>query len=290
MNQKTKKLLIPWIVFQIMLLVFFFFFAFSQYRNRFQEHIFTPAGGVYYFTMGNYDSDQNAYCVDETSGTAGIFTCGPYMTMKKGIYDITVYYESTGDGHMAYVESEDSAFYANGVKGDQILLDSHHTSRSFRVQLCRDVEDFEIQTSYSGSGSLTVSAVSVAQGATDTIHTLFLRVLLLLGVNLFISAYFYWKTHEISREKILISAGLTGIILLSSLPLWKNGFPRYTTDLNFFLMRVDGLKDGLLSGTFPVRIQPNWLNGYGYATSIFYGDLFLYFPALLRMQSILLPA
>lgn len=286
MNQKTKKLLIPWIVFQILLLVFFLISAFSQYRNRFQEHIFTPAGGVYYFTMGNYDSDQNAYCVDETSGTAGIFTCGPYMTMKKGIYDITVYYESTGDGHMAYVESEDSAFYANGVKGDQILLDSHHTSRSFRVQLCRDVEDFEIQTSYSGSGSLTVSAVSVAQGATDTIHTLFLRVLLLLGVNLFISAYFYWKTHEISREKILISAGLTGIILLSSLPLWKNGFPRYTTDLNFFLMRVDGLKDGLLSGTFPVRIQPNWLNGYGYATSIFYGDLFLYFPALLRMLGV----
>ena len=83
MNQKTKKLLIPWIVFQIMLLVFFLISALSQYRNRFQEHIFTPASGVYYFTMGNYDSDQNAYCVDETSGTAGIFTCGPYMTMKK---------------------------------------------------------------------------------------------------------------------------------------------------------------------------------------------------------------
>ena len=58
MNQKTKKLLIPWIVFQIMLLVFFLISAFSQYRNRFQEHIFTPAGGVYYLTMGNYDSDQ----------------------------------------------------------------------------------------------------------------------------------------------------------------------------------------------------------------------------------------
>ncbi|MBQ0042969.1 MAG: hypothetical protein KBS85_06630, partial [Lachnospiraceae bacterium] len=34
---------------------------------------------------------------------------------------------------------------------------------------------------------------------------------------------------------------------------------------------------------FPVRVQPNWLGGYGYATSVFYGDLFLYFPAMLRI-------
>lgn len=286
MKQSSKKILFSWIVLQVILLIVVIISACSQYRSRYQEHIFTPASGVYYYTMGSYDSQQNAYYVDESSGTAGIFTCGPYMTMKKGIYDITIFYESTGSDHTAYVESEDSAFYANGVRSDHVLLDSNHTSKSFRIQLCRNVEDFEIQTSYSGNGSLTVKAVSVAQGVTDTIHTLFIRIALLLAVNALFFLYRYGKTHEVSSEKKLTVFSLLGIILLSSLPLLRNGFPRYTTDLNFFLMRVDGLKDGLLSGAFPVRIQPNWLNGYGYATSIFYGDLFLYFPAILRILGV----
>lgn len=286
MKQSSKKILFSWIVLQAILLIIVIISACSQYRSRYQEHIFTPASGVYYYTMGSYDSQQNAYCVDESSGTAGIFTCGPYMTMKKGIYDITIFYESTGSDHTAYVESEDSAFYANGVRSDHVLLDSNHTSKSFRIQLCRNVEDFEIQTSYSGNGSLTVKAVSVAQGAADTIHTLFIRIALLLAVNALFFLYRYGNTHEVSSEKKLTVFSLLGIILLSSLPLLRNGFPRYTTDLNFFLMRVDGLKDGLLSGAFPVRIQPNWLNGYGYATSIFYGDLFLYFPAILRILGV----
>ena len=34
---------------------------------------------------------------------------------------------------------------------------------------------------------------------------------------------------------------------------------------------------------FPVRIQPGWLDGYGYVVSVFYGDIFMYFPAFLRV-------
>ena len=283
MKSKTAKFKISWLVLQLILIAVFIISAFFQYRGRFQQQTLTPASGVYYLTMGNYDMEQDSYSVDETSGTPGIFTCGPYMTMKKGIYDVTVYYESTGSGHTAYATSEDSAYYANGVKSDQISLDSHHTSKSFRIQLGRDVEDFEVQTVYGGNGSLTVRGISVSQGITDSIHTLFLRISALLFLNIFVFLCYLWKSQKPSREKILAIASLTGIIVFSSLPLLKDGFPRYTTDVNFFLMRVEGLKNGLLSGDFPVRIQPGWLNGYGYATSLFYNDLFLYLPALLRM-------
>mgnify|MGYP001132233632 FL=1 len=54
-------------------------------------------------------------------------------------------------------------------------------------------------------------------------------------------------------------------------------------DLVFHLQRIEGLYRGLLAGQFPVKIQPEWLNGYGYASSVFYGDIFLYFPAVLRI-------
>ena len=35
-----------------------------------------------------------------------------------------------------------------------------------------------------------------------------------------------------------------------------------------------------------MRIQPFWLSGNGYAASVFYGDLFLYLPAMLRLLGV----
>ena len=54
-------------------------------------------------------------------------------------------------------------------------------------------------------------------------------------------------------------------------------------DLLFHLYRIEGIKNALLDGQFSVRVPYSWLNGYGYAVSIFYGDSFLYFPAVLRI-------
>ena len=55
-------------------------------------------------------------------------------------------------------------------------------------------------------------------------------------------------------------------------------------DGSFHLLRIEGLKETLLSGEqFPVRVQENWLYGHGYAVSSFYGDLPLLFPVLLRL-------
>ncbi|MFR9231762.1 MAG: hypothetical protein ACLVLH_01670, partial [Eisenbergiella massiliensis] len=75
------------------------------------------------------------------------------------------------------------------------------------------------------------------------------------------------------------------VVLLSSLPLFIE-FVIKGHDLNFHLMRIEGLKDGLLSGAFPVKIQPTWCNNNGYAVGIFYGDLFLYIPAMFRILGV----
>lgn len=55
-------------------------------------------------------------------------------------------------------------------------------------------------------------------------------------------------------------------------------------DAYFHLLRIEGLKETLLhGGQFPVRVQDYWLRGHGYATSLFYGDLFIMIPTLLRL-------
>ncbi len=70
--------------------------------------------------------------------------------------------------------------------------------------------------------------------------------------------------------------------LLASVPL----FTDYIVDghdIQFHLFRIEGVKDGLMEGQFPVRLHPNTLYGYGYANPVFYPELLLYFPAALRL-------
>ena len=75
------------------------------------------------------------------------------------------------------------------------------------------------------------------------------------------------------------------IIVMASIPLFNNYLIR-GHDIYFHLMRIEGLAQGLGAGEFPDRIQPAWYDGYGYAVSVFYSDLFLYPAALLRLLGI----
>ncbi|MCD7862228.1 MAG: hypothetical protein LUG61_01630 [Lachnospiraceae bacterium] len=90
-----------------------------------------------------------------------------------------------------------------------------------------------------------------------------------------------------SRMKIqyVTLAAVSGVAVLLSVPLFVN-YCLEGEELYFHLLRIEGLKDGLLSGQFPVRIQPNWLEGRGYPVSLFEGDVFLLIPALLRMAGL----
>ena len=82
----------------------------------------------------------------------------------------------------------------------------------------------------------------------------------------------------ISRDMII----MIGIALLASMPVFIVGIHN-GHDFQFHLMRIEGLAAGIRQGQFPVRLESIWNDQYGYAT-LFYGDLLLYIPALLRLS------
>ena len=71
-------------------------------------------------------------------------------------------------------------------------------------------------------------------------------------------------------------------LFVMCIPLFSRQLP-IGDDYEYQLMRIEGIKDGLLSGQFPVRVDPLFFNGYGYGSPLFYPDLLLYFPATLRL-------
>lgn len=82
-----------------------------------------------------------------------------------------------------------------------------------------------------------------------------------------------------NRDKIVF---ISSVFLITSIPLFLKGISE-GQDLQFHLMRIESIVAAIRDGVFPVRVSRIWLGGFGYPTSIFYGDALLYFAALLRL-------
>ena len=72
------------------------------------------------------------------------------------------------------------------------------------------------------------------------------------------------------------------ITAFACLPLGMEYLP-YAHDLSIHLTRIEGLAAGLRAGQFPVRMDPDIVQGRGYPFSLMYSDLFLYPSAVLRI-------
>ena len=79
-----------------------------------------------------------------------------------------------------------------------------------------------------------------------------------------------------SRLILFLLGGLLilnlGVLLIPDIP--------HAHDLSFQLSRISSLAESFKLGEIP-RVYLGYLNNYGYANGLFYGDLLLYIPALL---------
>lgn len=93
-----------------------------------------------------------------------------------------------------------------------------------------------------------------------------------------------WNGTEVSGRRVWF--GL--VLIFAAITVWGCS-PLFSSDISggydllFHINRIEGIAQSLSCGQFPVRIHAGMLNGHGYPNGIFYPELLLYFPALLRM-------
>lgn len=218
--------------------------------------------------------------INESLGQKGFFTYGPSITLPRGVYRIDVYYSCDGNTNTVSCMADDSSYYT--LSYDDITLNPDNNSLSFTLWANETVKNFQLTTIYGGIGDFSVSRVQIMQTYASFARNVFFVLLFAVLANLLILAVSYYKKHDLQNETILKYMALALLILFASSPVFA-GYLTDGHDLTFHLMRIEGIKDGLLGGQFPVKIQPTQLKGYGYAASVFYGDLFLYIPAFLRL-------
>lgn len=236
---------------------------------------------------------NQTYTLD--AGTWQVDGEGTYRTdsieLPYGIYRVQVSYSCDSD--MQYFSNIESAEDGDSTQSSKSVLSSGEHLNAGLPQTSYDLWITSPKASvvvdiFAGEGNMIPGEVRLLQTSRDLYRLAFLVFVLSIGLNLCISFFrFRKKSFETGkeaefREKAGILLGLLGTILLSCIPLFTDHIYG-GSDITYHLLRIGNLKDGFLSGQFPVRIDPAWLFGNGYASSVCYGDVFLYFPAFLRL-------
>ena len=201
------------------------------------------------------------------------FLWGPHLPLKKGSYTANIQYSAEFD----------QSCIATASNGEAELFDSspaHMSSRlhslAYQFEVKDDVKEFQLVFNYTGTGDLTINSVSVVPNNNQQkrIAVEIIAAVLIINGLVFLT--------ERTREEKLIVLSLLGITALVSLPLAIHGIHN-GHDLGVHYLRIEAVVQAIRSGQFPARISAVTLYGLGYPFSIYYNDLFLYFPALLRL-------
>ncbi len=256
------------------------------------------AGSFFYFLMGTdlsakvvLDTDEFylsngeyieglGYYIDETADLSeSMFFCGHNdIALHKGSYRITIHYMADGEGNTCYFESPDNAI--NSLRADLFNLRPDLTSISSIIRVNDSRDDYKLGVTYCGTGTLVIQNILIEQ-TNDYLFSI-CTFFILWGIIAITFYIIYRSSKAKSQKQRNVLFGLLLICLCSSIPLCVN-YLLMSHDLNFHLMRIEGVRDGLLAGMFPVKIYPNVLREQGYASPVMYGDIFLYIPALLRI-------
>ncbi len=217
------------------------------------------------------------------------------LTFEKGVYSFDFQYDTAHDGINFYIRSLN---YLNPDNSNEKIffeeeISPQNTYISGEITFDRAVNDTEVLAVLPAGATLSIGRVSFSSDEVYYNDYFVLLLLFIIGYLFFIYILFSKRTFcsSVVFSDDVIS-GRRAFFALSFVFLSLSFFIIYPMmhetffgghDFIYHLNRIEGIKSALLSGQFPVRIHPDQLAGYGYANGVFYPELFLYFPALLRI-------
>lgn len=231
-------------------------------------------------TLGEYDAERGVCVTGPESGQQEDFVAFRNISIPAGTYDVRLLYETDADAVSMCRVSDTTIGFKHLFTNGEVLY-SGRQETNFRMWLLRDTEGMEIRATH-GGGNLAVRGLILAQN--NALQRIWLSIV--LAASLLIDGIWLWHAYDrqygiMTVNKTVVFA-LGMITVFASLPLMTD-YIISSGDVGYHLMRIEGLKDGIVSGQFPVRIAPKWLQDYGYADAVFYGQTLLLPAALFRM-------
>ncbi|MFQ9516747.1 MAG: hypothetical protein ACLRZ9_13110 [Eubacterium sp.] len=265
--------------------LFFLFLCFINYRTILAVNYEFKQDNLFITRENEIVEEKGAYMDTSFSGD-NVSVISPEIELDKGIYIVDVEYETNTSFNTSNIKIEEDTY--KGVFSDDIRMDASSNKISYHFYVNNDNTKLRVFNHLWGEEDgdyLLVKNIKIATSASTASLYWFKCVCALLIINALFIFIINRKKINIDISNKLVMFGVITAAIVASIPIFTDYF-FIGQDCTFHLMRIEGLKDGILSGQLPVRIQPTWFQNNGYAVSVLYGDLFLYFPAILRLIGI----
>lgn len=267
-------------------------------------YMISMCGGkkVYEFHEGNleiysenviYSPEDGSYTIQNNGSEAqeeamiGIAK----MEIARGAYEVSVRYVSnTGiGGQTGNCDNQAGTLrirsYSNPtgvgyhtiqlVDGDRVKTDG------LWITSLGSIQDLDVKVFFNGYGTLRIEEIVFRELIVWRV-TCVVKWILILFILDFL--YFYFVRKNDYKDKHIL-AGLSFMVVFSSLLAFQD-YVMGGHDLSFHLMRILSIGKSIAAGKWISPIHTDMANGYGYATPLFYGQIFLYIPAILYNMAI----
>lgn len=282
--EKGSKYIYLIAIIELMLLfscIFPFFKPLSNYEYTGLDFVASKGKYVENFMNGN----RSGYYIDESMVEEGddLFDYRieiPGTNLNRGSYEVKISY-STGSDTNTYRTGSWSEYYQTEIGRQYVELDSKKNECVFSMESNVDVEGYTVGVNFNGEEYVFVDKISVTETSAFKVRNLVTTIFVILLFNSLWITY-KRKTEMFKKNNVMVMIILGCSVVFASLPI----FTPYLFsghDLYFHLNRIEGMKNAILAGNIPVKMHYSTLGGAGYPTSIFYGDLLLYIPAILRV-------
>lgn len=203
------------------------------------------------------------------------------ISLPPGVYRIELEYTTDKD-LQGMCNVMDGTVFSGGLLSSGEPFYSNLDKTGYQIWLLEKTDNLQVWITYYDNGQLATGNLKIIE--TNLLWTMLLTVLLFIGIVVCMVLLCCRDNQgflaSVEKRQSFFLVMLIGLI--ASFP-YMCGHTTMGSDLIYHLLRIEGIKDGLLSGQFPVRLEPEWLYGHGYADAIFYCGTFLYVPALLRL-------
>lgn len=152
---------------------------------------------------------------------------------------------------------------------------THQTTRLW----IRDIggeKGLQLKVNFYGVGELRIDRITIKELPEWRFMKFLAWLISFAAIDIMV---WYFLISKKAKNKLAAAMIITAVFY-ASLPLLTDSL-FWGHDLDFHLNRIMALANGLSSGHLFVPIQTEVLNGYGYASPLFYSQLFLYLPAVL---------
>lgn len=203
------------------------------------------------------------------------------ISLSSGVYDVCVFYHLKNDQSAILSISDNREIYKGILTNDMLLTPKTNKVKS-RFWLIGQSDILNLKITSSCSDAITVDKIIISEVFASQCILFFSWIIICIICDCF---FIYLKKVNLrcdGREHRYVFYSIIGITLVVSLPLFVD-YCLQGINLEFYLQRIEEIKNTILNGYYSFRSHPDIYAGVGLDTTIYNSDVFLIVPAVLRM-------